>query len=389
MWLSVKLGEVISHRKEFITIDDTQEYKRCRVQLHAKGIVLRDLVTGTLIKTKQQQVCRSGEFLVAEIDAKVGGFGIVPDELDGAIVSSHYFLFTINKQKLDTDFLGYYAKTPFFRDQVNAQGSTNYAAIRPNHVLDYEIPLPPISEQRRIVAKIERLASKIEKVYGLRSESRHRADHFLATAMIDAFPEPKSGDIVGNYANVQSGYAFKSEWFIDKGIRLVRNINIGHGQIDWRQTVCFPKERREEFERFELKKGDILISLDRPIISTGIKVAKVTEKDLPSLLLQRVGRVQFFDHNVNPDFMFIWFQSPHFSNAIDPGRSNGVPHISQKDIMRIPFSAPPIEKQCRIVAYLNDLHSRMNNLKGIQSQTKKELDALLPSILDKAFKNQL
>ena len=96
-WPAVSLGEVLKHRKEFITIDDSQEYKRCRIQLHAKGIVLRDLIEGARIKTKEQQVCRAGEFLVAEIDAKVGGFGIVPEDLDGAIVSSHYFLFEIDQ----------------------------------------------------------------------------------------------------------------------------------------------------------------------------------------------------------------------------------------------------------------------------------------------------
>lgn len=75
-WKSVPLGEVIQQRKEFIEIDDIQTYKRARVQLHAKGIVLRDIVEGSLVKTKQQQVSRAGEFLVAEIDAKVGGFGM-------------------------------------------------------------------------------------------------------------------------------------------------------------------------------------------------------------------------------------------------------------------------------------------------------------------------
>jgi type I restriction enzyme S subunit len=73
----VRLGEVIRQRKEFITIDDLTVYKRPRVQLHAQGILLRDEVPGALIKTKSQQVCHTGEFLVAEIDAKVGGFGIV------------------------------------------------------------------------------------------------------------------------------------------------------------------------------------------------------------------------------------------------------------------------------------------------------------------------
>jgi len=92
-WPKVRLGEVLRHRKEFITIDDLTTYRRPRVQLHVQGIVQRDEVPGALIKTKKQQVCREGEFLVAEIDAKVGGFGIVPSALDGSIVSSHYFLF--------------------------------------------------------------------------------------------------------------------------------------------------------------------------------------------------------------------------------------------------------------------------------------------------------
>jgi type I restriction enzyme S subunit len=156
------LGEVIWHRKEFIEIDDLTTYKRPRVQLHAKGIILRDVLEGALIKTKRQQVCKAGEFLVAEIDAKVGGFGIVPEALEGAIVSSHYFLFQPDPEKLDRRFLDYFIRTPAFRDQVEAQGSTNYAAIRPSHVLGYEIPLPPLAEQRRIVARIEGLASEIK-----------------------------------------------------------------------------------------------------------------------------------------------------------------------------------------------------------------------------------
>jgi type I restriction enzyme S subunit len=139
----VALGEVLSHRKEFIEIDDFATYKRCRVQLHAQGIVLRDQVTGTEIKTKKQQGCKAGDFLVAEIDAKVGGYGIVPQHLEGAIVSSHYFLFEVNQARLERPFLGYFIRTPAFFEQVAAQGSTNYAAIRPAHVLQYQIPLPP------------------------------------------------------------------------------------------------------------------------------------------------------------------------------------------------------------------------------------------------------
>src|SRR5439155_27324654 len=122
-----------------------------------------------------QQGCRDGEFLVAEIDAKVCGFGIVPSSLDGAIVSSHYFLFRIDETKLERRFLDFFIRTPAFREQVAAQGSTNYAAIRPAHVLGYEIPLPALAEQRRMVARITELAAQIHEARTLRQKSAEEA----------------------------------------------------------------------------------------------------------------------------------------------------------------------------------------------------------------------
>ena len=127
LWRSVSLMEVLEHRKEFFVIDDAGLYKRALVQLHAKGVVLRDELYGSDIKTKRQQLCREGEFLVAEIDAKSGGFGLVPHELDEAIVSSHYFLFRIDVSRILPEFLNYCSQSKAFRGQVSAQGSTNYA----------------------------------------------------------------------------------------------------------------------------------------------------------------------------------------------------------------------------------------------------------------------
>ena len=158
-WPIAQLGQVIRHRKAFITIDDFAEYRRCRVQLHAKGIVLRDIISGAGIQTKQQQVCRAGDFLVAEIDAKLGGFGIVPAELDGAIVSSSLLPVRNRRKSPDRRFWITTSARRAFRDQVEAQGSTNYAAICPQHVLGYTIPLPPLAEQQRIVARIDALAA--------------------------------------------------------------------------------------------------------------------------------------------------------------------------------------------------------------------------------------
>lgn len=116
-----KLGNAITHRKEFITIDNSVEYKRCRVQVNRKGVVLRDSVKGIAINTKKQQVCKEGDFLVAEIDAKVGGYGFVPGELEGAIVSSHYFLFEVDESKLLKDYLAWLIKTDIIQDQITSK----------------------------------------------------------------------------------------------------------------------------------------------------------------------------------------------------------------------------------------------------------------------------
>ena len=87
--------------------------------------------------------------------------------------------------------------------------------------------------------------------------------------------------------------------------------------------------------------------------------------------------------------MFKWLRSPNFFNAIDPGRSNGVPHISQKDVEKIPFTPPSLDDQRRSVAYLDGLQAQVDRLKALQAQTAAELEALLPSILDQAFKGEL
>lgn len=165
-WGKVKLGEVLKHRKGFVIIDDNTEYKLCRVQLHRKGVVLREKLFGHQIQTKKQQVCKAGDFLVAEMDAKVGGYGFVPQELDGAIVSSHYFLFEIDVKKIRPQYLEVISQLKVLQEQIKAVGSTNYAAIRPANVLEWDIPLPPIEKQieiEEIYLRCKNIINKIDK----------------------------------------------------------------------------------------------------------------------------------------------------------------------------------------------------------------------------------
>jgi type I restriction enzyme S subunit len=376
-WPKVRLGEVLRHRKEFITIDDLATYKRPRVQLHVQGIVLRDEVPGALIKTKTQQVCRTGEFLVAEIDAKVGGFGIVPESLNGSIVSSHYFLFVVDESKLNLRFLDYFIRTPAFREQVAAQGSTNYAAIRPAHVLGYEIPLPPLAEQRRVVARIEELAAQIHEARTLRQHAAEEAEALLRSILSHdekAKPTPmrelvklRSPDVT---VRTDETYQFAGVYCFGRGVfKAARKSGM---------DFAYPRLTRLRAGEFVYPKlmawegalGVVPPECDGCVVSTEFPVFEVLE----DLVLPEVLDTHFRTPSV-------W---PTMSGA-STGTNVRRRRLNPQDFLDYEMPLPSRETQMT----LRKVRAEVDALKRLQAETAAELDALLPAILDRAFKGEV
>ena len=392
-WPKVRLGEVIHQRKEFIWIDDFKIYKRCRVQLHAQGIVLRDQITGLELKTKEQQVCRSGEFLVAEIDAKVGGYGIVPDELDGAIVSSHYFLFEVNRDRIDRNFLGCFIRTPDFFDQVSARGTTNYAAIRPSHVLEYQIPFPPLTEQRRIVAKIDQLVGKIEEAKSIRSETASESEKLLASALHRYF---NSSEVT---VGIKQPIAAFSTILRGRGPIYLEGsgkLAINQKCVRWSGIdITFTKEVGDIWIRslpvqYLLKENDVVVN------STGEgtigRACVVTANAVGLPFDSHILVVRAQKDKALPKFIAYFLQSPGGQSAIE--NSKGAKTTKQTELGttklgNIIMPLPSLPEQQRLISNLDELQGKVDGMRQYQVQTAAELDAFLPSILDKAFKGEL
>lgn len=162
-WRNVKIGDVAKQKKGSTTIRDDVDYKLCRVQLHRKGVVLRETVKGSKIKTKKQQVCHKGDLVVAEMDAKFGGYGFIDTNLDGAIVSSHYYLYEFDTKQILRDYFTVVIHSGLIQNQIEAKGSTNYSSIRAWEFLNYTIPLPELKTQ-------ESIAKRFLKVYNGKNE---------------------------------------------------------------------------------------------------------------------------------------------------------------------------------------------------------------------------
>ena len=187
---------------------------------------------------------------------------------------------------------------------------------------------------------------------------------------------------VGEVVEMLNGYAFKSEWFKQAGVRLLRNVNVSHGHVDWSQPAMLDPFAAKDYEPFALRAGDIVLSLDRPIISTGLKYAVIRESDLPCLLLQRVARLASCTGVVSSEFLVLWLQSDLFMGTIDPGRSNGVPHISTKQVAGLAFALPPLAEQSRIVTRVTalrrlcaDLRQRLAERQSVQARLAEALVA--------------
>ncbi|MBE0681131.1 MAG: restriction endonuclease subunit S, partial [Anaerolineales bacterium] len=164
-------------------------YNLLTVQLHARGIKPRKKLLGSEIKTKKQQVVKSSDLIVAEIDAKMGGFGIVPIELDGAIVSSHYFVYEIDETLIDPNYLDHFLRSgiPERDIQQYVKGSTNYAAIRAKHFLLLNIALPSLTEQGRIVAYLDGLQTQVDELWRFQSESERELSALMPSILDRAF----------------------------------------------------------------------------------------------------------------------------------------------------------------------------------------------------------
>jgi type I restriction enzyme S subunit len=101
---------------------------------------------------------------------KKGAIGVVPESGDGALVTTNFYLFDVNTSVIDLKFLNWILRRNYLENQLMAvaRGTASNATTRPKQLLACSIPLPPLDEQRRLVARIEALAAKIDEARGLR-----------------------------------------------------------------------------------------------------------------------------------------------------------------------------------------------------------------------------
>ena len=126
-WPSVPLGEVLTQSVESVEILPDQTYREVTVRLWGRGVVLRRKVEGSGIASARRNVVRSGQLLLSRIDARNGAIGVVPEELDGAVVSNDFPSFDLSRARVIPGHASWLCRTHDFVDKCKtaSEGTTN------------------------------------------------------------------------------------------------------------------------------------------------------------------------------------------------------------------------------------------------------------------------
>lgn len=152
----VRIGSFLKRNKTQIDIDDNTLYKRVTIKLYNNGVFLRDNEIGKKIGTKKQFLISKGQFLLSKIDARNGAFGVVSDEIDGAIITGNFWTFDVDYSQINPYFLALITTTSKFMQfcQNASSGTTGRHYLQEDKFLDMKIPLPLLDKQEEMVHQI-------------------------------------------------------------------------------------------------------------------------------------------------------------------------------------------------------------------------------------------
>ncbi len=392
-WPKVKLGEVLRCRQE---LPDMEELLSGRVPIVNKiGFKAGVLEFRGEPKTKTNMILiRPGDLVMSGINAIKGAIAIYPKEANSvAAATIHYSAYEVLSSQADGPFLWWFFRSRFFKNLLVAEMPEGIKSeLKPSRLLLLEISLPSLQEQRRIVARIEELATLIKKVQAIREQVVEEREAFLRTVLRHIF---KDLDARGTLEDVlvappRNGWSAQCD-NNDAGtavLSLSAVTGFHYQPFKFKRTsLPVPQDGH-----FWLKSGDLLITRSNTPELVG-HVAIYDGNPSPCIYPDLMMRLGIREKVVERRFVWYWLQTPMVREYITKnakGTSPTMKKISQGIVKSIPFPTNvPISEQQRIVKELDSLQSEVDTLKELQDKTVIDLDALMPSILDRAFTGRL
>jgi type I restriction enzyme, S subunit len=405
-----KIGNFLNRNKTQVIVEDSISYKRASIRINGLGITLRDEVLGKNIGTKKQFRIKRGQFLLSKIDARNGAFGVVPIELDNGIITGNFWTFDVDYNIIDPYYLSLLTKTKRFQKlcQTASVGTTNRNYLQEILFLNFEIPLPSLTEQRRILLAYKdkmNIASLLEKeVSNVEFEIEN---YFLKQLGLEQF------SIKHKLRTLQStNYSILDRWDIfSADTRILIELrkskfelsSIGMSYHFIKRTWNKSKYDKDTFKYIEIgaidptngiieakeleikkapsratqlvKEGDLIIGTTRPYLKKFAIVTKTYDSNVCSSGFCVIKQSREYHLPYLHQFLKCAYGIEQLKNKMTGGL---YPAITENELKKIKIPLPAVEEQIKIMTLINqkknDIISNKQRINDIKVEAEIEFE---------------
>ena len=358
-------------------------------------------------KWSEERFLQKGDILWNSTGTGTIGRATIYQGLPGyekAVVDSHVTI--VRAKNYNQKLLHYWIMSPLIQSKIDRMhaGSTNQVELSKSEILKTALPLPPLNEQKRIVAKIEALQARSQSVKEELEAIRPLLDQFRQSVLAAAF----RGDLTADWRE-KNGKITWEKTTLEKVIEGKPKNGYSPKAVDYSTPVktlslsatTSGKFKPEHFKYINkdieedsylwLKPGDILIQRSNSLEYVGtsaIYTGKIKDFIYPDLMM----KVQVIEEIASPEFINYVISAPNTKEYFKEnatGTAGNMPKINQKTVMNVPVDLPPLEEQQEIICRIESLFKIADTIEKQYQQAEADLETLNQSILAKAFRGEL
>ena len=257
-------------------------------------------------------------------------------------------------------------------------------------IKSFDIPIPPLAEQKRIVAKIDAAFEKIDRLKANAEKNLTNAKELFQSALDEAM-RPKKGWVekrLGEVANIRVGpfgSSLHKADYVDNGVPLVNPCHMKDSKIADRISTQVSHDKAESLKEYRLKAGDIIFARRGEIG----RLAFVSEKE-DGYLCGTGSLFARFRERYDIQFLYFFFSSKSFVERLEQlSTGTTMKSINSSALESMSFSVPPMNDQQRLAKELDSLSQKTKALQQNYARQVADCAEMRQAILREAFEGRL
>mgnify|MGYP000958704103 CR=1 FL=1 len=345
-WQTVRLGNIASTNQR--TYSSKEDWKFVNY-LDTGNITMNQVDEIQYINTSMDKLpsrakrkVRFNSIIYSTVRPNQLHYGIIKNQPENFLVSSGFTVIDVDFDKAIPEYIYYVLtqqKITEYLQSIAEQSVSAYPSIKPSDIENLEVPQPDRKTQEKIVSILKSIDEKIVQNNEINNNLLQQSLYIFETLINSA---SKDG-CIGDYCTLKSGFAFKSKWWQDSGIPVIKIGSINQDYLNLSNCSHVSEDKISLAKDFIVSGGDLLIAMTGATIG---KFTMVPKMHKTILVNQRVGKFFLGENPINKiPFIYCTLKQPEIiSEIINRGQGSAQPNISASDIMSIPCVIPQTDE---------------------------------------------